>query len=189
LPLSPGAIKTTFRAGEEDAGNWTYSNKTVRVETAEDAPAAAVWEPQPFYLHAYSEAESRAVIGLGRSRDLLLGAYHDGPPENLLPGVHLVLINQPALSSLTFCMRLQHLLSRPDVTLVPVFLDDHLRIPASEVLLLRRWYRRLMQSTRKAERKEIEVMLSRFGPTIDRMRDALVPGADVVFAGSRGQLP
>ena len=179
-----GAIKTTFKPTEEDATNWTYSNKTVRGERAKDAPPLATWEAQPFYLHAYSEVESQTVIRIARARKLVLRVYHDGPSRGVLAGgVHLVLVNEPALSSLTFCNRLQHLQDRDDVTLVPMFLDKALQMPASELSLLWQWYKQLTGTTARPARDEIELMLRRFGPMIERLRDALVPSASVVFAG------
>lgn len=179
-----GAIKTTFTPAEEDASNWTYSNKTVRGERAQDAPPAATWQPQPFYLHAHSEAESQTVTRRARARTLLLGVYHDGPsPGALAPGVHLALVSEAALSSLTFCIRLQHLLDRVDVTLVPIFLDTALRMPASELGLLRQWHDRLEGTAANTAREQIEFMLNRFGPMIERLRDAVVQSVDAVFGG------
>jgi len=179
-----GAIKTTFKPTEEEATNWTYSNKTVRGERAEDAPFAATWEPRPFFLHAYSEAESQTVTRSTQARKLLLGVYHDGPlPGTLAPGVHLALINEFALSSLTFCKRLQHLLDRADVTLVPIFLNKALQMPASEIGLVRQWYDQLTCTAASTEREQIEFVLSHFGLMIERLRDTLAPSVDVVFTG------
>ena len=179
-----GAIKTTFMPTEEDATNWTYSNKTVRGERAQDAPPAAMWQPQQFYLHAHSEAESQTVTRRARARALLLGVYHDEPSAGALaPGVHVVLVSEAALSSLTFCTRLQHLVDRNDVTMVPIFLDTALRMPASELGLLRQWCDRLKGAAASNVREQIELMLSRFGSVIERLRDAVVQDVDVVFGG------
>ncbi|GEM_PF-7021790 len=179
-----GAIKTTFKPTEEEATNWTYSNKTVRGEQAEDAPPAATWKQQPFFLHAYSNAESQIVTRSAQARKLLLGVYHDEPtPEALAPGVHLALVNESALRSLTFCKRLQHLLDRDDVTLVPIFLDKALQMPASEIGLVRRWYDQLTCTAASTEREQIAFMLIHFGPMIERLRDTLAPSVDIVFTG------
>lgn len=179
-----GAIKTTFKPTQEDATNWTYGNKTVRGERAEDAPPTATWVPQPFFMHAYSDAESHTVTRSAQARKLLRGIYHDEPsPGALPPGVHLALVNETALTSLAFCKRLQHLLDRDDVTLVPIFLDKAIQLPASEIGLLRRWYDRLTCDAIGAECEEIDLMLSNFGPMIKRLRDTLVRIVDVEFIG------
>lgn len=179
-----GAIKTTFKPTEEDASNWTYSNKTVRGERAQDAPPAATWDPQPFYLHAYSAAESQIVLRSERARKLLLGAYYDGPlPGPLAPGIHLALVNESALSSLTFCLRLQQLLDRDDATLVPIFLDKELQMPTGELGLLRQWHDRLKAATESTEREQIDLVLSHFGPMMQRLRDELVLDVNVIFPG------
>jgi hypothetical protein len=176
-----GAIKTTFKPTEDDATNWTYSNPTVRGERAEDAPLAT-WEPQPFYLHACSEVEAHTITRITKIQQLLLGVYLDGlPSQGLLSGSHVALISVPALSSLTFCTRLQHLLERDDVTVVPMFLDKALQMPGTELDVLRQWYNRLKSTASRTTRDEIDLMLRRFGPMVEHLRDTLAPSADVVF--------
>jgi hypothetical protein len=178
-----GAIKTTFQPTEDDATNWTYSNATVRGERAEDAPPLQTWEPQPFYLHASSEAEAQETARAGRARQLLLGVCLDGPPPHQLRGgVHVALITARALRSLTFCNRLQLLLQRDDITLVPMFLDKTLRKPASELDILRWWCMRLESTDSQATRDEMDRMLRKFGPMVERLRDTLAPSADAAFA-------
>jgi hypothetical protein len=178
-----GAIKTTFRPTEEEATNWTFSNKIVRGERAEDVPARASWKPQPFYLHAYSKTETHAVTSIACASKLLLGIYHDEKLSTALPaGIHVALISESALNSLTFCSRLEHLLQRDDVTLVPIFLDKALQMPASEVYLLQQWYTRLTEIPASRTRDETDSLLQSFGPLVGRLRDKLVPSASSIFA-------
>jgi hypothetical protein len=177
-----GAIKTTFKPTEEDATNWTFSNKVVRGDRAEDLPPIANWDPQPFYLHAYSEKESQKVTANPQTQKLLLGMYHDGPlPESLPSGVHVIFVDTVALRSLSFCLRLQSLLTREDIRLVPIFLDETLRMPTSELALLRQWDERLSDVSTDKEAKRIDFMLSRFGPMMVRLRNTLVPGLEKVI--------
>lgn len=176
-----GAIKTTFKPTEEDGADWTYSNKTVRGERAEDAPTAASWEPRPFFLHAFSDAESQAITQIPQARKLLRGIYHDGDLE---PGIHLVLLSEAALLSRTFCMRLQRLVDRTDIVVVPMFLDEHLRMPTSEVYLVREWYDQLCRNAGQ-ERQEIHMMLSQFGPVLKHLRDTMMPSVDNIWKAEK----
>jgi TIR domain len=178
-----GSIKTTFRPTDEDATNWTFSNRTVRGEQAKDVPAPR-WKPQPFYLHAYSKTETPAVTGIPRVSKMLLSVYYDGESSTALPGgIHVALISESALNSLTFCSRLEHLLQRDDVNLVPIFLDTALQLPASEVYLLRQWYTRLTKTPAiSSTRYKIDSLLRSFGTLVGRLRDIKVPSVDSIFA-------
>ena len=97
------AIKSTFRPSTQEAMNLTFSSKLMRGERLEDFPARASWKPQPFYLHGYSKTDTQAVTGSAPASKLLLDVYHDEilttPPPG---GVHVALINESALNSLTF---------------------------------------------------------------------------------------
>jgi len=180
-----GAIKTTFKPTEEDASNWTYSNNTVRAEVAADLPPAAIWNPEPFYLHAHSEVELQTITQIPRARDLMLAAHLDGLTREVMqPGVHLVLVNAPALRSLSFCTRVLGLLDRPDITVVPMFLDEMLQKPAGEVTLLKEWYTFISSIPDVPAREEVDKMLRRFGPLVERLRNTLVPPATVIFGSA-----
>jgi len=181
-----GAIKTTFKPSEEDASNWTYSNKTVRGERALDAPRAAQWLPKPFYLHASSESEAQGVLRQASIGELVLGVDCDGmshsrPP----PGIHVLMISVVGLRSMSFCRFLVSLMERHDVQTLPIFRDEDLRMPGSEVELLRYWQTQLDNAESHALREQVEGLLSRFGPMMERLRDSLVPGIASIFEGSR----
>lgn len=94
----------------------------------------------------------------------------------------MVWIDTSALSSFPFCMRLLHLVSRNDITVVPIFLDKALQLPTSEMNLLQLWYNRLINTAESTEREPIGSMLKQWGSMVQRLRDPLVPSADVIFA-------
>ena len=182
-----GAIKTTFSPGDEDASNWTYSNKTVSAYRAADSPPAGTWQPKPFYLHATTEAEAKSVTDIPEARELALQVYLDASsPEALPSGVHVALISDSAMESLDFCTRIQSLLDREDVTFVPL-IDERFRAPTSEVPALKRWSYRRANAPSGTDRDAIDEMLVRFGPMMIRVRDALVPSADIVFTLDRNR--
>lgn len=177
-----GAIKSTFKPTEEDATNWTYSNKTVRGEGAEDLPPAAIWNPAPFYLHAISEINAKRVTAKQNVRPLLLGVFLNGDlPGALPPGNHMVLIDELSLLSIDYCIMLQKLLDYPNITILPIFIDIGLRAPASEIGLLEKWQDRLVHSGMKSLRDKIDTMLTGFGPMLERLRDVVIQDTDVLL--------
>ena len=180
-----GAIKTTFRPSEEDATNWTYKGQAKPWERTDDGPRGQLWNPQPFHLHAASEKAAQTIMDCPRARELVLDTHiEDTSLKDLPSGVHLVLVDEAALSSLRFCMRVLRLLETDDVTVIPMILDEPLQHPAGELPVLRKWNDRLAAAESEHNRKEIDAMLVRFGPMVERLRDTLVPGVSVTFRES-----
>ncbi len=144
---------------------------------------AAPWETRPFYLHAYSKAESEAVTSNPRVREKPLGTTHNGELIETPPsGIHVALIDGVALRSLTFCELLQRLVRRTDVVLVPIFLDQALRMPTAEIDILRYWHERLnATAANTSEWTRLERVLRGFGRMVEELRATLAPSLDVVL--------
>jgi hypothetical protein len=178
-----GAIKTTFQPSSEDASNWTYSNKTIRGERAEDAPIASNWIAKPFYLHTCSVSDSKILTDIAGCQELVLKVYGDDLSLRTFPaGVHIAVISKPALSSLAFCTRLQMLMDQKDVALVPMFLDKDLQIPTAELDILKCWCERVRCAPSEDTRNQIDTMLRRFGSMLQVLRDTLAPSPAALTA-------
>ena len=95
-----GAIKTTYAPENDEATNWTYSNKLLPSNVLDDRPTGPRWKLEPFFLHSYSPEESRTVLRLMTAPTLVLGQYYDNANVEPAAGLHVLLLNE---SFLRFC--------------------------------------------------------------------------------------
>jgi len=65
-----------------------------------------------------------------------------------------------------------------------MFLDEMLQKPAGEVTLLKEWYTFISSIPDVPAREEVDKMLRRFGPLVERLRNTLVPPATVIFGSA-----
>lgn len=165
-----GAISATFAPSEDDATNWTFSNKRVQGVKG-SVVRASPWNPEPCYLHLQGEL-AHAVTRDQDWTSRYVRAWC-GPRDNvsLSAGTHLIVLNTEFLQQLALCVRLVTLAEMPGVTIVPVFLGDELTKPTSELDIIRSWSIRAAGKVSENERRDIHSMLCRLGPVIQWLRD------------------
>jgi hypothetical protein len=128
------------------------------------------------HFHSHSQAALNAFVA--QTSIKVISADNETTAPTLAPGVHVVLLDEPFLTSLPLCRRLIKLDGRANVKLVPIFLDAALTKPASEVPLLQWWSSRLNSgddSRTPDQRVEIDTVLTRLGSIVARLRDVLSP--------------
>ncbi len=171
-----GAITTTFQPSGAEATNWTFSSPRVSGAPGEELPLTVPWTPGPCHVHGHSRSLADAIMTLPWNRSLVRSASDEHSTIAPEPGVHVVLLDESFLLSLPLCVRLLKLRARPDVELVPIFLDPALTKPLSEVKILQEWSERFRSPTlTPVERNELDDLLTKLGPLVTECRDRLVP--------------